>query len=78
MAFHPDCHFLAENFWSLFEEAKAADRVFYFWGHSYEMATEEDWSRFEEKIARLSNDPAVEWEDIAHLVSSHSSARGEF
>jgi peptidoglycan/xylan/chitin deacetylase (PgdA/CDA1 family) len=78
MAFHPDCHFLAENFWSLFEEAKAADRVFYFWGHSYEMATEEDWSRFEEKIARLSNDLAVEWEDIAHLVSSHSSARGEF
>lgn len=67
MAFHPDCHFLAANFWSLFEQAKAADRIFYFWGHSYEMRTEEGWSEFEEKIARLSNDPAVEWEEIADL-----------
>lgn len=67
MAFHPDCHFLAENFWELFEAAKAEDRVFYFWGHSYELITEEDWSGFDEKIARLSADPAVEWEDIAAL-----------
>ena len=67
MAFHPDCHFLAENFWGLFEAAKAEDRVFYFWGHSYELITEEDWSGFEQKIARLSGDPVVEWEDIANL-----------
>jgi len=72
MAFHPDCHFLADNFWSLFEQAKADERVFYFWGHSYELATEKDWSDFEEKIARLSNDPAVEWEDIANLTFARS------
>ena len=68
MAFHPDCHFLAENFWGLFEQAKADDQLFYFWGHSYELITEEDWNGFEDKIARLSADPAVEWEDIANLM----------
>ena len=76
MAFHPDCHFLADNFWSLFEQAKADERVFYFWGHSYELVTEEDWNSFEEKIARLSNDRAVEWEDIADLAGTIDTTEG--
>jgi hypothetical protein len=32
---------------------RANQPVFYFWGHSYELV-KEDWSAFNDKIARLS------------------------
>jgi len=67
LKFHSNCHFLAEDFWRRFEHVKVAGGVFYFWGHSYELVTEEDWAGFSRKIAQLSTDPAVEWTDLPAL-----------
>jgi peptidoglycan/xylan/chitin deacetylase (PgdA/CDA1 family) len=53
MSFGPSCHFLAADFWARFERVRATGGVFYFWGHSYEFLTEDDWSAFDDKIARL-------------------------
>jgi len=61
------CHFLAVDFWDKFEAVCAADGVFYFWGHSYELDTEDHWSAFEEKIRRLS--AAGEWVDLPEIFS---------
>jgi peptidoglycan/xylan/chitin deacetylase (PgdA/CDA1 family) len=58
---------LAADFWQEFERVKAADGVFYFWGHSYEMITEDDWRVYADKLARISADPAVEWVDLPAL-----------
>jgi len=58
-------HHQSPKFWEEFERVKAVGGVFYFWGHSYELKTDDDWKGFEEKIARLSADPAVEW--VTHL-----------
>ncbi len=62
----PNCHFLDPDFWQRYEEAKAKG-VFYFWGHSFEMNTEQMWQEFESKIARISSDPETEWESIANV-----------
>jgi peptidoglycan/xylan/chitin deacetylase (PgdA/CDA1 family) len=51
----------APDFWEEFERVKKEGGVFYFWGHSYEIKEDKDWAAFEEKIARLSSDPAVHW-----------------
>lgn len=55
---HPTCHFknpkvneLVEKF---FEDSDE-DKLFYIWGHSYELVTEEDWENFENLCKRLSN-----------------------
>jgi peptidoglycan/xylan/chitin deacetylase (PgdA/CDA1 family) len=55
------CHVNDPKFWDEFERVKRTGGVFYFWGHSYEIRTEEDWKRFEENVARLSADPQVRW-----------------
>jgi peptidoglycan/xylan/chitin deacetylase (PgdA/CDA1 family) len=65
MDFKPSCHFLAGNFWDEFEAARASHGVFYFWGHSYEIVTEEDWRAFDEKIERLSAEG--EWISLPSL-----------
>ncbi len=68
MFFAPDCHHAAPDFWERFEQAKAAGApVFYFWGHSYEFVTDEDWREFEEKIIRLNADPDAIWADLPDL-----------
>lgn len=54
-------HVNSPQFWAEFERVKAAGGVFYLWGHSYEFRTEDDWKVFEEKVAKLSTDPAVKW-----------------
>ncbi len=54
-------HVNSPQFWAEFERVKAAGGVFYLWGHSYEFRTEDDWKVFEEKVAKLSADPAVKW-----------------
>ncbi len=53
-AFHPHSHFREPDFWQKFEAERARDGVFYFWGHSYELCTEEEWATFEDQIRRLS------------------------
>ena len=69
MAFHPHCHFKDPLFWEKFERAQQVDGVFYFWGHSYEIVTEEDWQAFEQAIARLAAQPAI-WVDLPDLFQS--------
>jgi peptidoglycan/xylan/chitin deacetylase (PgdA/CDA1 family) len=68
MAFAPDRHHAAPDFWDRYEVAKAAGSpVFYFWGHSYEFVTEDDWSAFDAKLARFNADPEAAWADIPSL-----------
>ena len=55
------CRFNEPAFWTRYERARAADGVFLFWGHSYELINEAMWADLEEKIARISADPAAEW-----------------
>lgn len=66
MAFHPCCHFLAPDFWSRYEKARAGG-VFYFWGHSYEIISEAMWTAFEETIARITADPDSRWGNLTDL-----------
>ena len=69
MAFHPSCHFLADDFWERYENTEAGG-VFYFWGHSYEIIDETMWAEFEKKIERISKDSAACWSDITDLFLS--------
>lgn len=73
MAFHPACHFRAIDFWSRFERARLEGDVFYFWGHSYELVTEEDWQAFERTMTRLGAAPDVEWTWLPDLFPAHPS-----
>lgn len=68
MAFHPNCKFNTEDFWERYEEAKECG-VFYFWGHSYELITEEMWKEFENKIERITADVTTEWVDVVDLFT---------
>ena len=68
MALHPNCHFMARDFWDRYERARATG-VFYFWGHSYEMYEYPPlWDQFEQKIRAISEDPENEWVDVVDLV----------
>ena len=70
MMFHPDCHFHSEHFWDLYGKAKSSGAgVFYFWGHSYEICTEDQWLEFNAKIARITEDPDSEWVELPDLFS---------
>ena len=52
LTWHPTCHFKDERRMELAEQFLRAeateDMLFYIWGHSYELVTEEDWLSFEE------------------------------
>jgi peptidoglycan-N-acetylglucosamine deacetylase len=65
MEFAPTCHILAPNFWTEFEFVRQNGGVFYFWGHSYELVTEDQWRDLDEKIERLS--AAGEWVNLPDL-----------
>ncbi|QYY36088.1 polysaccharide deacetylase family protein [Ruficoccus sp. ZRK36] len=70
LQFHADCHFLSENFWSLYEKAKASEaQVFYFWGHSYEIEGDQMWAEMEAKIKKIAEDPDAEWADLPDLFT---------
>jgi len=69
MQFHATCHFCDPAFWDKFEKVRALDGVFYFWGHTYEFVTDEDWGKCEEKIAKLAAYNA--WADLPELFRSH-------
>ena len=60
---------LAADFWQEFERVRAADGVFWFWGHSYEFITEDDWSAFDAKLARIGATPGVEWVRLPALFA---------
>ena len=64
----PDAHFADDNFWLGYEAAKASpDRVFWFWGHSYELTDVHAWRDLEHKIASITADPASQWCDLPDL-----------
>ncbi|MDA3797821.1 MAG: polysaccharide deacetylase family protein [Kiritimatiellae bacterium] len=66
MEFHSNCHFLASDFLERYEKAKEFG-VFYFWGHSYEMISENMWVDFENNIKHISDDPESSWADVQDL-----------
>ncbi|MGA1531286.1 MAG: polysaccharide deacetylase family protein [Kiritimatiellia bacterium] len=66
MAFHPTCHFLAEDFKKRYDMTEP-DGVFYFWGHSFELHEEQDWAVFDEMIGWISADPAAQWYSLEDL-----------
>lgn len=68
MAFHPNCHFLAQDFWSRYEQAKKGG-LFYFWGHSYELVSEAMWRLFEETLQRIDDDPHAVWGELPALFN---------
>lgn len=55
----PTCHFMDERIMELAEKFLASDEqqdsLFYIWGHSYELITEEEWKAFEELCKLISN-----------------------
>lgn len=55
LTWHPTCHFKDERRMELAERFVNAepveDMLFYIWGHSYELVTEEDWRDFDEFCA---------------------------
>ena len=61
------CRFNDPAFWTRYQRARAADGVFLFWGHSYELISEALWAELEDKIARISADPAAEWASLEAL-----------
>ena len=69
LRFVPTCHFLNRQFWQKYELAKNTTGVFYFWGHSYEMADFDPyWQNFSDMIAYISNDPEAEWVNVVDLL----------
>ena len=52
------------------EEAKKNGcKVFYFWGHSYEMFEYEPlWQQLEDKIRYITEDPDAEWANVIDIV----------
>jgi peptidoglycan/xylan/chitin deacetylase (PgdA/CDA1 family) len=75
MAFHPNCHVHSPDFWSLYEKAREGG-VFYFWGHSYEICTNDLWEAFERKMERISADPESRWDTVASLFEPPDQQRG--
>ena len=69
MAFHANCHFHAKDFWDRFNHVATEGGVFYFWGHSYEIVTEDDWTAFDRQIGVLSANPRVRWVDLPGLFA---------
>ncbi|MEI6218140.1 MAG: polysaccharide deacetylase family protein [bacterium] len=69
MAFHSCCHFLAPDSWERYDNARLGG-VFYFWGHSYEMVSEQMWADFEAVIARISADSKACWGNVVDLFSA--------
>lgn len=65
--FGVSCRFVDPAFWTRYEQAKTSGGVFLFWGHSYELVNEAMWADLEDKIARISADPAAEWASVETL-----------
>ena len=55
---NPTCHFMDNKLFSLAEDFLNTEyseaKLFYIWGHSYELVEEEDWAKFEEFCKMIS------------------------
>lgn len=65
--FGVSCWFADPAFWSRYEQVKAANGVFFFWGHSYELVDDAMWADLENKIAGISADPSARWVNLESL-----------
>ena len=75
MFFAADCHHAAPDFWERYQKAKSVGSpVFYFWGHSYEFVTEEDWAVYTNKITRINADPDAVWADLPDLFTARAGS----
>ncbi len=65
-----NCHYQDGAFYRKYEEAKKNGcKVFYFWGHSYEMFEYEPlWQQLEDKIRYITEDPDAEWANVIDIV----------
>ncbi|HRC68189.1 MAG TPA: polysaccharide deacetylase family protein [Candidatus Competibacter denitrificans] len=70
LEFGVSCRFADPAFWSRYEQAKANNGVFFFWGHSYELINDAMWADLEHKIAGISADPAAEWVNLESLFAA--------
>lgn len=70
LAMPPTCHVIDPEFWSRFEQVKAQNGVFYFWGHAYEIPVHLGWRGFEAMLCRLAHDPAVTWATVREVAGA--------
>lgn len=70
MALPSNCHFAGTPFFDRYRKAKENGvKVFYFWGHSYEMYEYDKlWERLEYKLDFISHDPDAEWATVADIA----------
>ena len=62
MILRSSCHFTDNGFYERYEQAKKTDKIFYFWGHSYEMLDSEGmWNQLELKLKFIHDDPEAVW-----------------
>ncbi len=58
LLWHPTCHFRSDKLEELTEKFLNSNpnepQLFYIWGHSYELVTEEDWQEFESFCQKIS------------------------
>lgn len=64
MEWHPTCHFkdalqLVDKFFTQLNTSLWIRPVFYIWGHSHELKTEEDWQNIEELFKKLSGNDNI-------------------
>lgn len=72
----PDAHFRDPDIRKKLQAAKDARKpVFYFWGHSYEMVSEEEWQSLGSFLRDISADDACRWADVCDLFPHRSRAR---
>ncbi len=63
LEWHPTCHHKADlpALWTEFLANKAADKLFYLWGHSYEFDRDNNWEILE-KFAAVAGQEATVWQ----------------
>lgn len=70
----PTCHFMDERAFSLADEFFAdgdEDKLFYIWGHSYELVTEGNWANFEKLCEKLAGRDDVYYCTNIEAIDSH-------
>ena len=72
----PTCHFMAGNLNELADEFLADDSdedlLFYIWGHSYELVTEEDWEIFENFCKKISGKDDIYYCTNKEAILNHN------
>lgn len=68
-AFSTTVEFNSPRFWSEFERVKKEGGIFNIFGHSSGFRVEADWKDYEDIIARLAADPAVQWKTYGELFA---------